>query len=377
MKKVDACRLLVLVAFGCGAGPRISPASGDQGTSDGQAGGGAVDGAGGLAPQPPPSGGANGTADGAVQPSEIDCATATLKATPVPVDILIVQDKSGSMTDPATMGGMTKWAATRQALAAFLQSTDAAGLRVGLTFFPLDDAHMCSVPGYSQPVVPIGALPAAAGPILAALDATNPIGGTPTQPALDGAVAYAHQWEMTNNRRVAIALATDGNPNNCFSTVQSVSAAAAAAASTGIYTFVIGVGPLLQNLNAIALAGNTKAAYLVETGNPDDLVAAFKSIQQRAARLACSLEVPPAPAGQTLDPGRVNVRFSSTGDPKTGALLVQVPSRAQCGPMGGWYYDDPKAPTRITLCESSCHMANTTPEGQLSLVFGCKTQVIR
>src|SRR5439155_17343672 len=169
----------------------------------------------------------------------------------------------------------------------FVTSPSASGLHVGLGYFPMDRED-CNPASYSVPAVPVGALPAVAAQITGSVGMTMPGGGTPTLPALEGVYRYARQREAMVNRRLAVALATDGQPNACMSSVAAVSAAASTAAGMGILTFVIGVGPSLQNLNAIAMAGGTKMAYLVENATADEPAAAFKTVQLQAARLACS-----------------------------------------------------------------------------------------
>ncbi len=66
------------------------------------------------------------------------CATATQRAQQVPLDIYIMMDSSGSMTDViATNSTTTKWTAVRDAVIAFLQDPQSVGLGVGLQYFPL------------------------------------------------------------------------------------------------------------------------------------------------------------------------------------------------------------------------------------------------
>jgi hypothetical protein len=379
------------LAAACGPGPNVETGrtggapggQGTGGTTGGQGTGGSTGGSPGIPPSitpvtppggtvPPPGGAPGGGSD---VPT---CGAEMVKAIPLPVDIFILQDRSQSMTMPAMAGGtLSKWDAVRQALTSFLQSPAASGLGVGLGFFPPTAGNACTPATYAIPAVGISALPPASTSLITTLNAQIPGGNTPTKPALDGAILYARAWEMTMTRRVAIALATDGEPNQCNSTVPAVSASAAAAAATGIFTFVVGVGPSLQNLDAIAQAGGTKMAYLVDTAGVDQLIAAFKSIQQQAAKLACSFAIPPSPTGQMLDPNAVNVRFTATGNPANAVTLGQVPGgRSQCGPMGGWYLDNPTAPTSISLCDASCQQVNTAPDGVISLVFGCKSIVI-
>jgi hypothetical protein len=259
----------------------------------------------------------------------------------------------------------------RQALSNFVSSPAAAGLSVGLGFFPNTDYGSCDVAQYAKPAVPIDVLPGVAPAFLAAINGTSPGGATPTLPAMQGAIQYAKQREMMLGRRTAIALATDGLPNECNSSVQSVADAATMAAADGIFTFVIGVGSNMASFSTIALAGGTKTAYAVENATPTELAMAFKSIQMQAARLACTFMVPPPPPGEMLDPFKVTVTFTPTASPAQAFGIGIVPTRNDCGAMGGWYLDDLLNPTKLTLCDTSCQKVNSAGEGALSLLFGC------
>lgn len=364
--------------------------------------------------QPPPNPGGGGV-------GEETCTATSAKATPLPVDLFVMQDKSASMMMPAQAGmTVTKWDAVKGALTTFLQSPSAAGISVGLGLFPTDTnmpspacmmctdlfcliqcgcvspmcgggpcrcgawavQPSCTGSDYARPTIPVEPLPAVGPRIIEALNRVMLSGGTPTYPALEGAIQYARTHEMNTRRRIAIALATDGVPTGCEfgpnpNTVANVSTLARNAAAGGINTFVIGVGPALNDLNAVAAAGGTTQAFLVANGNVEALINALKAIQTMAAMLACSFNIPPPPMGQTLDPNKVNVSFAPAGVPVAqGTQFRRVADRAACGPMGGWYYDDPMMPTRVNLCDASCKLVNMSPNGELSLQFGCKTRVI-
>jgi len=48
--------------------------------------------------------------------------------------------------------------------------------------------------------------------------------------------------------------------------------------------------------------------------------------------------------------------------------------------LGGWYYDVPPAtgpPSRILVCPASCGRFKSAPDANVSLLFGCETQVIK
>jgi hypothetical protein len=306
------------------------------------------------------------------------CSATTATAKPLPVDIFVLLDRSDSMRDPVSQtigdGGITflsRWDSMEQALISFANSPAAAGLSIGLGFFPTTTGFGCTAADYATPAVPIDVLPAVAPTFTAAIAATGPGGATPTLPAMQGAIQYAKQREMTLGRRTAIALATDGLPNDCSSSVQSVANAAAMAASEGIYTFVIGVGSSMSAFSTIAMAGGTQTAYQVENATPTALATAFRNIQMKAAGLACTFMVPPPPAGEMLDPFKVSVTFTPTATPAQAFGLTIVASRNDCGPTGGWYFDDLTNPTKLTLCDVSCQKVNGAGEGALSLLFGC------
>lgn len=73
------------------------------------------------------------------------------------LDMHVMLDSSGSMADVVGGAATTKWEATTTALQTFLQTPDAAGLGVGMTFFPVvdptvpdqcgHDSSSCGVPG--------------------------------------------------------------------------------------------------------------------------------------------------------------------------------------------------------------------------------------
>jgi hypothetical protein len=203
----------------------------------------------------------------------------------------------------------------------------------------------------------------------AALDATSPGQGTPTLPAENGAISYAQSVQATlkAGEKVAIVLATDGDPNDCSSTAANVGAAAAAVAST-IPTYVIGVGPDTTNLDTIATGGGTSKAIMIATNNTAqvsaDLRAAIGKI--KAEQLGCEYTLPPPPAGKTLDVNAVNVDYTPAG----GATQTLTYS-ASCSNANGWHYDSVTSPTKIIMCANSCAVLKADTGGKVDIIFGC------
>jgi len=216
------------------------------------------------------------------------CGSSSLSAELIPVTMLIVFDKSGSMAEDG------KWESATAALTSFVQNPEADGLGVGLKFFPK--------------------------------------GGC--------------------------------NENDC-----DLAACAVPDVEPARLTDVVGAGDAQEQLLVtVASSGGTNTAFFIGSANAEaELLAALLSIQGQ--QIACELTIPDE---DDIDPEKVNVSFTPDGAPEE--TIPQVPDAAGCGPSGGWYYDDPSSPTKITLCDATCEDIQGQ-SGELALVLGCETIV--
>ena len=314
------------------------------------------------------------------------CAAESLRGEGLPLDMFIMMDRSGSMNDKVKGG--TKWPLVTKALQAFLNDPSSAGIGAGIQYFslttdgmlPNDNNYDCTIGDYAKAAVPIAPLPGNAAPIINTMNALTPAGRTPTRVALAGAIQYAQAYAPTvPTHKVIVVLATDGDPNVCNSTVQSVAdvAAAGVAGTPSMPTYVVGVGNSTANLNQIAQSGGTKQAFIVDTTN--DTTQAFIDAMNAirgAALIPCQYLIPKPTDGGTLDLGRVNVNFTPSGGGAT-EHLGQARDVSQCDPMsGGWYYDPPTQPTTIKLCPASCDEVTGNAMSVVDLLLGCKTMGI-
>jgi hypothetical protein len=173
---------------------------------------------------------------------------------------------------------------------------------------------------------------------------------------------------------VVIVLVTDGEPTGCGDGANPVDATieAAAAVADSIPTYVIGVGLTPLRLDTIAAAGGTDAAFIVDLDNPDDtreaLLSQVKMIQEQ--QVSCELPIPEPPAGETLDPTKVNVQLRAEDEESI------VLHNKSCEGGLGWHYDNPQDPSTISLCEQSCQTVQATSDGAVEVVFGCETQYV-
>jgi CubicO group peptidase (beta-lactamase class C family) len=190
---------------------------------------------------------------------------------------------------------------------------------------------------------------------------------TPTDPALRGAMNYARTWAMAHpDHKVVVLLVTDGEPNECNSTLQSVTQVAADGfgGTPSIPTYVLGLGLSLTNLHTIAMAGGTGQAFIVDPNSGSALAAAMNQI--RGSALPCDYALPK----NTTDPKKVNIDFTPQGGMTT--RLIYVGDAASCDPVkGGWYYDNPQMPSRLIVCPQTCDMFKKDPNGRVDVVLGC------
>lgn len=306
------------------------------------------------------------------------CASEVYEGEAVPLDIYLMFDQSGSMStvvDEDT--GATRMDIVRSAVEAFLLDSDSTGIGVGIGYFghqPLGETT-CDPDAYSQADVGVAALPANADAILDSLAQREPTGETPTGSAIRGACSYASsQMNATTGRHPVILLVTDGEPKaplsmeTCSPTLDDAEEAATACREdSGIQTYVLGVGPLLSNLDSIAAAGGTDSAYLAELDSSDQVLDGLRSVRNSAV-LPCELNVERAIEVSTVDPSQSRVAYID-GECQQHELPKHE-SANDCEDASGFYFDDPDAPTRIVLCESTCGDVRANAQ-QLYFSFGC------
>lgn len=242
----------------------------------------------------------------------------------------------------------------------------------------------CDSSVYATPEVEIGELPGNNTAIIQSIQAHSPLTMTPTAPALDGAIQHASSWAKAHpGRTTVVVFATDGMPTVCtegammpINKVKDI-AKAGVNGTPSIRTFVIGVIAMgntisANNLNAVAAAGGTGKAFIIQVNQ--DMTQQFTQALDaiRGAMMECEFKIPQS--GGTPDYGSVNVQYEAVNTDKT--TLYYVGDASQCDPTnGGWYYDkDPanSTPEKILLCPQNCDYIHAKG-GKIHVVIGCKT----
>ncbi|WP_437593645.1 vWA domain-containing protein [Sorangium sp. So ce1000] len=379
---------MAVTALGCGGsasdGGSGSGASDSGDEGEGASSGGTFGGQGGsldIGGGP----GSSGTSSGAPAGGGEACATQTAEASLLPVYLAFAFDVSGSMGkgDKDWHDKALKWDPVVAATKQFFADPGSEGLTASLTFFPADD-DKCEVESYAAPDVPLTPLPS--GTFAEAIDAIEPVssddwrGGTPTSWVMQGTSAFIGAQRQQLPGKYAVVLVTDGYPQGCDDASDSVDAVVAdvqAALADDILTYVIGVGnpPLpgapntVSGLHAIAAAGGTESAVLIDTGDPSQTTAAFKAAVERirSASVSCTMAIPIAPDGSSFDKERVRVLYTSGASATTELAYDQ-----RCATEHAWRYDEPASPTQIVLCDSSCAAIQADVAATLSVDFTCE-----
>jgi len=379
--------ILVLLASaaasgGCGFSPgSASQISGSGGSGSGTGGVGLSGGTGGVGLSGGSTGGDSSGSGGDVGitgSGGTSCGQTNVDIMPLPPDILIVQDRSLSMTDDnndkpcaggsasgnGNCGAASKWSQTTTALDTVLGQTDAS-VNWGLYWLG-DEAAQCGVS--ANPAVKIE--PAGFNDISGAFAANTFNGqpGTPTAAVMNAAVTYMKT--LTDPNPKYLLLATDGEPNcpagaNTLNTNDDTGAemAVANAFTAGFPTFVVGIATTSDPgattaLNAMAVAGgepqaNAATQYYAVTDSAS-LVTALDSILGIVA--SCKVSLAGAPSNLA------NVAVSAENPSGARVEITQDPTN-------GWSFDATKA--NIVLNGTACDELQSGTYKNFQFIYAC------
>ena len=230
-----------------------------------------------------------------------NCAAVNQGAAPLPPDILIIQDRSGSMDWNAdascrsNCGADSRWNQVTAALKEVVSTTDTM-VNWGFKFF--GSASGCGVT--APPEVPIGPMNGPA--IVAAIDGARTGSATPTRLGVNAGAAYMATLTDTNPKY--LLLATDGAPTcnptlpaNMMNTEDAMGAQQAVtdAFNLGFKTFVVGIGDTMgaATLDQMAINGGMPqtgaATSFYQVTDTASLVAALQTILGRVG--SCQFEI--------------------------------------------------------------------------------------
>jgi hypothetical protein len=383
---------IVVLVLGCGFDPGTAGQGLASGGSSGSGNGGTtLTGAGAASGVGLTNGGEGGAGGdiGITGSGGMSCGQTNVSVTPEPPDILIVQDKSLSMvqqpngcccgnasgtnctgndicTGNTSCGANSKWSEVSAAIDMVVMATQTS-VNWGLVFFGSD--NMCGV--NMQPNVPIAVNNYTA--ISQAYANNQPSSYTPTEQAIDAAVAYMGGVKDTNPKY--LLLATDGLPNcspsggnvvadNTPGTTTAVMNALAA----GFPTFVVGIGNTMGTaaLNMFATAGgepqvnSADGNSFYEVNSTSDLVTALNKI----VGLVASCTIPLTGVNGTLAKVAVSAKDASGN-------TIQIMQ----DPTNGWSYTNGSM-TTIVLNGTACANLQNGSYSNFQFIYTCASGTI-
>jgi hypothetical protein len=290
------------------------------------------------------------------------CVETKIVATqPTLVNLMILVDRSGSMSGFANPTGETRWGVVQNFLlgpSGFLTRMQ-SNMRMSLsTYYSLNA---------TCPNMPAVAAPALQQATVMAANLGAPVGGaqTPTAEALIQASDALRGHALSGPN--LILLITDGEPTGCSGTSptdearQATIDAAKNAFDAGILTYVVGVGSEVSDNFLATLAGagqGLATGAVLRAGDPASLASAFNAALY--PNLSCVVEL----QGDRITPGtecegQVFINGESTPLP--------------CNSELGWRLLDE---THIELSADACYRYKTSANLNIEATFPCSSLVI-
>jgi hypothetical protein len=296
------------------------------------------------------------------------CDVAGIELQPIPPNVMLVLDKSGSMMTPwdhdanADTPPITRWNSLHQVVESVVGTFDAAA-RFGATLFPStaatgDPANACVTSAASEVAVAPMNLAAIVAGIPAAED-TGLMGGTPATAGV--ILGRDHLLALDPERPRVLVLVTDGAANCSVGAVEPAelllyddelpTVVGAAWTELGIPTYVVGIDATdvvaelgistIDALDEVAAAGGKPLAgphQFYQTTNQTELEAALQAIVDDA--VGCTLPLDPSPEYPDLFEIHVDG--------------VPVPQVASCDEDGWMFGGPPGTYDSIALCGTWC-----------------------
>ena len=315
------------------------------------------------------SGGAINDSGVAPPTGDANCGVQTSGTAKLPTDVLLVLDRSGSMSESIaedcccssacrnttqaktcsnTSNCTERWPALTTAVISTVTATNT--INWGLKFFSSpSQSSSCGVNSGVEVAVGSGSATA----VQSQISSVTPGGNTPTARAVTAAMNYL--LTVTDPNTKVILLATDGEPNclggsGSTSDVAGTTTAIGAALTAGYKVYVIGIGPSVGNLDNFAQAGGTDHYYPATSAA--DLATALAAISKAVS--SCTFEMSQSPP----DPNNLAVYMD-------GALISKDSAN-------GWSFGSNSQ--TVILNGTACDKITSGAATNVQVLFGCPGQ---
>jgi hypothetical protein len=301
-------------------------------------------------PPPPPAGEDGGSPPVLPTPDmatgDASCGGMQFALQRVPPNVMLVLDRSGSMSEAIGAGSTTsKWTDLSMAIQSVVQGYDSQ-VRLGASLFSGDGN--CGAGTLTL------AAPTNGANILSQVNGSSPGGNTPTAVTLDKIIQQGMLNDSTRDN--VVVLATDGEPN-CGDTDVTSRINTLYNQTPSVKTYVIGVGDATASdptlLDAWAVAGHTArvgaATQYYQANSPQDLKNAFDQIV--AGVVSCKFKLQSA----APDPTQLYVWLNG--------------QKVALDAQNGFSYD--ASGPSVSLNGAACDQLKASPNDKVQVVYGC------
>lgn len=311
----------------------------------------------------------------------VDCQPTVNAAVPLPMDLFILADETGSMGSDCAVGsaGTSRWCAQINGIYNFLNKPALAGTGVAVGTWTAN-SQVCTA--LSTPDAPYGLLPGNLTAVRNALDAASPTGVSVLEAAIRGVIDYTAANVKPNRNMVGVLFSDIHDPFDCQTNEAALAGLVTAHTnSTGIPFYWVALdffnASEVANVETMAAGGGvTPHADLCDATYgtspctsyaPEDTPASIEAALTAIFRAERSCEFT-YPSGVPVSQFSMTYSAGGTG-PVTS--LARVTSAAQCGATPGYYLNSNSAPTTITLCPQTCASVRGDAAPALNTVASC------
>jgi hypothetical protein len=336
-------------------------------------------------PPPGPIGGSSGDLGQNKPPSGNDtsCAAQVTTATRAEVDIIVVIDTSGSMSEETNQ--------VKANINTFAQKIGSSGLDYTVVMIAEKPQNLPFPPGFPLPGICVPA------PLAGASCADNPpkfhhvnetVGSTDSLSLILSKFSTYEPWLRPKAFKVFIEVTDDNSALSWTDFDQQLLAKSPAQFGTAasrryIFDSICGwkKGTAVLHSDKCGSAVNTGAHFqelskltggIVDSVCETNYSSVFDNIANGLVKkLGCEFAFPTTTDGQQTDPTKVAVNYTPSSGAKQ--TLTQVTDAGKCGTVANaWYYDDNTNPGKILFCPTTCTSAGADTSGKVEVAVGCK-----
>jgi hypothetical protein len=323
------------------------------------------------------------------QDTEDICVTLEVAVEPLPVRLMILQDRSTSMNDYIASTTHNKWEQAKMAVEAMVSEFEST-IEFGLDLFPFGSAR-CDVRGDEGAVT--DTLLNNASRIMDLMDEhglPETSLSTPLYLAIENFLSSEHAPLFESPTRESYLVVISDGADTCGVTGEDrapeLEADLADVTSrllneNQIRTFVVGFGDPqfygeengidVDQLNAIAANGGTEHTEYIDAVNGDALRDALRNIAS-SVEISCAFEIGEHDSKE-VDLDLVNVYFDKTINEETGEVEGAVGRDDDCKAGIGWTWLD-EARTMIQFCDKACETLKSREVDEVSIEITCEPQ---